>query len=127
MMSLRFIKQATVLALLACGCLNVSAQPGSSAAAVTGAGASPVTGGPAVSDRELAQAVHRALHDARKQGLKSTYIRVHAHGGVITLTGVVANEDQVAFARSVAERVSGVRSVISKLQVRVDGNVNGSQ
>ena len=55
---------------------------------------------------------------ARKQGLKSTYIRVRAHDGVVTLSGVVANENQISLATSMAQGVSGVRNVNSKIEVR---------
>ena len=59
-----------------------------------------------------------ALRAARKQGLKSTYIRVRAHDGVVTLSGVVANENQISLATSMAQGVSGVRNVNSKIEVR---------
>jgi hyperosmotically inducible periplasmic protein len=102
-------------------CVNVHAQGGSETAA---ASVAPAT---TPSDKQLAADVRHALHAARKQGLKSTYIRVRAHNGAVTLSGVVASDDQIALATSVARGVNGVHSVTSKIEVRSDTGLNGNQ
>ncbi|WP_322029075.1 BON domain-containing protein [Paraburkholderia sp. J76] len=81
----------------------------------------------APADRTLAANVRSALRAARKQGLKSTFIRVRAHNGAITLSGVVASENQIALATTVAQGVSGVQSVTSKIEVRSNAGIKGSQ
>ena len=108
--------------LLATFCVNVCAQDGSATASA--ASVAPAT---TPTDKQLAANVRQALRAARKQGLKSTYIRVRAHNGVITLSGVVANENQIALATSVARGVSGVQSVTSKIEIRANTGLNGNQ
>ncbi|WP_321964566.1 BON domain-containing protein [Paraburkholderia sp. J7] len=105
-------------ALLFAVCASVHAQGGSGASSASAATAAPVTAASAPTDKQLAANVRQALRAARKQGLKSTYIRVRAHDGVVTLSGVVANENQISLATSVAQGVSGVRTVNSKIEVR---------
>jgi hyperosmotically inducible protein len=79
-------------------------------------------------DRALAINVRHALKAARKQGLKSSFIRVRAHDGAITLSGVVASAQQIELATSVAQGVNGVRSVnTAKLVIRDDEGIKGSQ
>jgi hyperosmotically inducible periplasmic protein len=102
-------------------CVNVYAQGESAASAASVASATTPT------DKQLAANVRQALRAARKQGLKSTYIRVRAHNGVITLSGVVASADQIALATSVASGVSGVHSVTSKIEIRANTGLNGNQ
>jgi hyperosmotically inducible protein len=114
--------------LLVAFCANVWAQGASDAAATSTAAASPSVAGATVpADKQLAADVRHALRAARKQGLKSTYIRVRAHNGVVTLSGVVANDNQVALATSVARGVNGVRSVTSKIEIRANTGLNGNQ
>ncbi|WP_322047303.1 BON domain-containing protein [Paraburkholderia sp. J67] len=108
--------------------LNVYAQGGSEASATPGAQqATPPVAASSGADRALAVNVRHALKAARKQGLKSSFIRVRARDGVVTLSGVVANESQIALATSVAQGVSGVRSVTSKIIIRDDEGLKGSQ
>ena len=126
-MSLRIGIRMTAMALLMSACANASAQGGEHAASAQTTAAVPTASAPAANDRQLAAAVRRALHASRKRGLKSTFIRVRARAGAITLTGVVANQDQIALAISVAQGVDGVRTVASKLQVRSEGEMKGSQ
>ncbi|CAG9204687.1 conserved exported hypothetical protein [Paraburkholderia tropica] len=78
-------------------------------------------------DRALANDVRHALRAARKQGLKASFIRVRAHDGDVTLTGVVADAKQIDFAVSIAQGVSGVRSVTTKITVRDGESIKGSQ
>ncbi|HTR07483.1 MAG TPA: BON domain-containing protein [Paraburkholderia sp.] len=99
-------------------CASVRAQGGSAASSASAATAAPVAAASAPTHKQLAASVRQALRAARKQGLKSTYIRVRAHDGVVTLSGVVANENQISLATSVAQGVSGVRNVNSKIEVR---------
>ncbi|WP_321782157.1 BON domain-containing protein [Paraburkholderia sp. J94] len=78
-------------------------------------------------DRALAGDVRHALRAARKQGLKASFIRVRAHDGDVTLTGVVADAKQIDFAVSIAQGVSGVRSVTTKITIRDGESIKGSQ
>ncbi|WP_322058358.1 BON domain-containing protein [Paraburkholderia sp. J63] len=109
------------------------AQGGGNASAVVAApnaeasSAAPTTANDARSDRALAVRVRHALRAARKQGLKSTFIRVRAHDGAITLSGVVASDTQIALAIAVAQGVNGVRAVTSKIEVRGNTGITGSQ
>lgn len=112
------------------------AQGGSDASAASGTAAATASGSqhatPAVAassgaDRALAANVRHALKAARKQGLKSSFIRVRARDGVVTLSGVVASASQIELATSVAQGVSGVRSVTTRLVIRDDEGIKGSQ
>lgn len=118
-------------AMLFAVCASAHAQGGSAASTASTAStatAATVAAASAPADRQLAASVRQALRAARKQGLKSTYIRVRAHDGVVTLSGVVANENQITLATTVAQGVSGVRSVQSKIEVRTGaGGLSGSQ
>ena len=103
------------------------AQGGSEASAAQITPATPATAASAPTDRALAANVRSALRAARKQGLKSTFIRVRAHNGAITLSGVVVSENQIALTTSVAQGVNGVQSVTSKIEVRSNAGIKGSQ
>ncbi|TDG04905.1 BON domain-containing protein [Paraburkholderia guartelaensis] len=105
-------------------CVNVGAQESSDTAATSAAS---ISTAPAPADKQLAADVRQALRAARKQGLKSTYIRVRAHNGAVTLSGVVASDNQIALATSVARGVNGVRSVTSKIEIRTNTGLNGNQ
>jgi hyperosmotically inducible protein len=121
-----FIRHSARLAagLLLGVCASAYAQ-GDHAASAASAAVAPASASASAStasdDRQLAANVRHALRAARKQGLKSTYIRVRARDGVVTLSGVVADARQIALATSVAQGVSGVSSVKSKIEVRADG------
>ncbi|CAB3809536.1 hypothetical protein LMG28688_07005 [Paraburkholderia caffeinitolerans] len=115
------------MALLMSVCASASAQGDEHTASSQSAAAPPAVSAPAATDRQLATSVRHALRAARKQGLKSTFIRVRTHDGAVTLTGVVADQNQIALAISVAQGVAGVRTVASKLQVRSDAEIKGSQ
>ncbi|MCX5543171.1 BON domain-containing protein [Paraburkholderia sp. CNPSo 3076] len=121
----QFTRFATLL--LFAFCANVWAQGASDTAATSVATGASVAGATEPTDKQLAADVRHALHAARKQGLKSTYIRVRAHNGAVTLTGVVASDDQIALATSVARGVNGVRSVTSKIEIRANTGLNGNQ
>jgi hyperosmotically inducible periplasmic protein len=125
---LRALAWITALLLAATG-LAAHAQGGSEASAASGQSPSsaPALAASAPTDRQLAASVRHALRAARKQGLKSTYIRVHARNGAITLSGIVASQDQIAIATSVAQGVSGVHSVTSRIEVRDGEGLKGSQ
>ncbi|WP_144113843.1 BON domain-containing protein [Paraburkholderia sp. BCC1886] len=116
--------------LLMAACIDGYAQgPGTAAPASVmasaSAAASPASG--AVTDRQLAASVRKALHAAHRHGLKSTFIRVRANGGVVTLTGVVADNSQIGLATSVAQGVPGVTSVVNKLTLRSVAGMKGSE
>jgi hyperosmotically inducible protein len=116
-------------ALLVATCLLAHAQGGAASAASPAAGSGAVAGVPTdtVSNRQLAAAVRAALRKLRRNGLKSDYIRVRAREGVVTLSGVVANVNQISLANNVAQGVSGVKSVNNKLQVRSPAGLKGNQ
>nr|WP_241023881.1 BON domain-containing protein [Paraburkholderia sp. Ac-20340] len=123
--TLRFL----VAAFCVAGGAAAHAQGGSDASAVPGAQhATPAVAPSSGADRALAANVRHALKAARKQGLKSSFIRVRAHDGVVTLAGVVASAQQIELATSVAQGVNGVRSVnAAKLVIRDDEGIKGSQ
>ncbi len=116
--------------------LSAHAQGSSNASAVSGTQpgvqpgiqrATPPVAASSGADRALAVNVRHALKAARKQGLKSSFIRVRARDGVVTLSGVVASESQIGLAASVAQGVNGVQSVTTKLVIRDDEGIKGSQ
>lgn len=116
--------------------LSAHAQSGSDASAVSGTQpgiqqgtqrATPPVAASSGADRALAANVRHALKAARKQGLKSSFIRVRVRDGVVTLSGVVASESQIGLAASVAQGVNGVQSVTTKLVIRDDEGIKGSQ
>lgn len=125
-MTLRSAIGLTFVLFAATGLNTAFAQGGSEAQGATASPAAALAAS-APTDRQLAASVRHALHAARKQGLKSTFIRVRAHDGAVTLSGVVASDDQIALAMSVARGVSGVRSVASKIEVRDGAGLKGSQ
>jgi hyperosmotically inducible periplasmic protein len=104
---------------------------GASAPSVASAVATQQTAANAASDtasnRQLAASVRSALRNAHRHGLKSSYIRVRANGGAVTLTGVVAETAQIALATSVAQSVPGVTSVDNKLKLRAVAGVKGTE
>ncbi|HKR47399.1 MAG TPA: BON domain-containing protein [Paraburkholderia sp.] len=125
-MTIRHLTRLATL-LLFTFCANVWAQGASDTAATSAATVASVADTTAPTDKQLATDVRHALRAARKQGLKSTYIRVRAHNGAVTLSGVVASDDQIALATSVARGVNGVRSVTSKIEIRANTGLNGNQ
>jgi hypothetical protein len=66
-------------------------------------------------NRELAKRVMRALEDEGK--IQAAAIDVTARGGVITLWGTAATQDEKQRASRVAYRVIGVTSVENKLAI----------
>ncbi|WP_322061460.1 BON domain-containing protein [Paraburkholderia sp. J63] len=135
-MLLRTGIRMAAMTLLMSACASALAQGGAPAVSSQSAAAPPAVSAPtapaapaatAATDRQLAAAVRHALHAARKHGLKSTFIRVRARDGAVTLSGIVAAQEQIALAVSVAQGVAGVRTVMSQLQVRSDGEMKGSQ
>lgn len=66
-------------------------------------------------DREIAVKVDRELSNSPVLG--SAQIDVAARGGVVTLTGVAASEEQVASAEKLAWSVEGVQAVESRIRV----------
>lgn len=122
---MKAIKIAGAVLLMA-ACINGYAQGASAADADSASAAASATSG-AVSNKQLAASVRSALRSARRHGLKSSYIRVRANGGVVTLTGVVADNSQIGFATSVAQGVPGVSSVVNKLKLRVVAGVKGTE
>src|ERR1700724_3994572 len=73
-------------------------------------------------DREMAARVQSAL-DADKQ-LYARHISVHADNGVVRLTGFVWDPPDLNEARSVAELVPGVSSVVKDLELERNGMDN---
>lgn len=126
---MKAVKIASALLLMA-GCINGYAQGGSAASpasAAANASAPATAASGAVTNRQLAASVRSALRSARLPALRSSYIRVRANGGVVTLTGVVADTSQIGFATSVAQGVPGVSSVVNKLKLRAVAGVKGSE
>jgi hyperosmotically inducible protein len=132
---MKTIKRAGAVLLMA-ACVNGYAQGASasdsasaaaSVSATADAGATADTASGAVTNRQLAASVRSALRNAHRHGLKSSYIRVRANGGVVTLTGVVADTSQIGLATSVAQGVPGVNSVVNKLKLRVVAGVKGTE
>ena len=66
-------------------------------------------------DGRIASRVDQEL--ANSPVLSDTRIEVASHNGVVTLTGVVANEGQAAQAERIAWSVEGVEQVESRLEV----------
>ena len=66
-------------------------------------------------DREMAVKVDQELSNSPVLG--SVQIDVAARGGVVTLTGVVATEEQVKSAERLAWSIEGVEAVESRLHV----------
>ncbi|NIE69021.1 BON domain-containing protein [Burkholderia sp. Ax-1719] len=131
--ALRFVAAAMCVAA-GLSAHGAYAQGGSEASAVSATAsasasqhATPAVAASSGADRALAASVRHALKAARKQGLKSSFIRVRARDGAVTLSGVVASESQIELATSVAQGVSGVRSVTTKLVIRDDEGIKGSQ
>lgn len=99
--------------------------PAAAASAPASATANAASG--AASNKQLAASVRSALRSAHRHGLKSSYIRVRANDGVVTLTGVVADNSQIGLATSIAQGVPGVSSVVNKLKLRVVAGVKGTE
>jgi len=117
-----------IAAAVLCAASTLVCAQGGSASAASAASAATAASASAPSNRQLASAVRLALRKSRAQGLKLTFVRVRAHNGVITLTGVVAQAPQIAQVQSVVQSVPGVTSVINKLTVRsTDPGLTGSQ
>jgi hyperosmotically inducible periplasmic protein len=72
------------------------------------------------SDRALARAVRRALSKA--QGVDVSNLFVRARSGAVTLSGSVADSDQIAQAEQVTRTVPGVTSVSNRLTFFHGGN-----
>jgi osmotically-inducible protein OsmY len=70
-------------------------------------------GGP--SDEQIVAEIDRQLVNSPMLG--GAEIDVSSRGGVVTLSGVVASEEQRAHAESLASGVEGVDSVESQLEV----------
>lgn len=73
-------------------------------------------------DRETAVRVQAAL-DADKH-LYARHITVHADNGVVRLSGFVWDPPDLMEAKSVAELVSGVSSVVNDLELERNGMDN---
>jgi osmotically-inducible protein OsmY len=73
-------------------------------------------------DREMAAHVQAAL-DADKS-LYARHIFVHADNGVVRLTGFVWDPPDLSEAKSVAELVPGVSSVVNDLELERNGMDN---
>ena len=66
-------------------------------------------------DREMAVKVDQELSNSPLLG--SAQLDVAARGGVVTLTGVVATEEQVKSAEQLAWSVEGVEAVENRIRV----------
>jgi len=74
-------------------------------------------------DREMAVKVDQELSNSPVLG--SAQIDVAARGGVVTLTGVVATEEQVESAERLAWSVEGVEAVESRIRVSLQADPTG--
>ncbi|MEX3985021.1 BON domain-containing protein [Paraburkholderia sp. EG287A] len=109
------IARALVLAAIASGAGYAHAQTAASAPGE----ASAQEGAPAQSarsDSALVRDVRRAF--TRTTGLNFASIHVTAHSGVVSLTGSVPHQSQIARAGDAAGSVRGVTSVENHLTVR---------
>jgi osmotically-inducible protein OsmY len=71
------------------------------------------------SDTQLARTIMHALATAKESGdLKSFGIDVQIDGGVVTLSGVVASEEQRERVLKIAQRTSGVKQVVNGLKIK---------
>jgi hyperosmotically inducible protein len=128
---MKAIKIAGAVLLMA-ACINGYAQGASAAdsasdSTTASASATANAASGAASNKQLAASVRSALRSAHRHGLKSSYIRVRANDGVVTLTGVVADNSQIGLAASIAQGVPGVSSVVNKLKLRVVAGVKGTE
>ena len=97
----------TVVAMVvACNVYAQTADTASAAAAVKAGKAA---------NHQLGHQVRSAL--SKTKGLDVSHIAVRARGGVVTLTGSVPAEGQIALAGDAAKGVAGVTSVTNKLSV----------
>jgi hyperosmotically inducible periplasmic protein len=104
-------------ALIVIASLNVWAQesePSATSTATQGTSKSAVR----KANRTLSRKVVQALS---KGGVDTAGIHVLAKGGAVTLTGTVTDPSQIEKAGSIAEGVSGVRSVKNVLATREGG------
>ena len=67
------------------------------------------------SDLEIATKIDQQISNS--PGLGETQIGVASHDGVVTLSGVVASEEQAARAERLAWSVEGVDAVETRLEV----------
>jgi hyperosmotically inducible protein len=72
-------------------------------------------------DKQLAKSVHQALNHTK--GLMDSEIAVFAdaESGKVTLSGDVASADQDKLAQDAAQKVAGVKEVVSKLTIHEEG------
>jgi hyperosmotically inducible periplasmic protein len=73
-------------------------------------------------DRKLARDVRRAM--AKAQGFDVSNVFVRARSGAVTLTGSVPEGDQIAQAGEIAKGVPGVKSVLNRVTLGVQGGGN---
>ncbi len=73
---------------------------------------------PAISDAEIARQIASALKQHQNHGeLKGFAIDMTVQDGIVTYTGHVSNEQQIALALEAAHSVEGVKDIVSKLAV----------
>jgi hyperosmotically inducible periplasmic protein len=72
-------------------------------------------------DRQLGKKIRQVLY--KTKGLQDTDIVVFARAktGNVVLAGFVGTEDQDHIATAAVEKISGVKSVVSKLTLREEG------
>lgn len=78
----------------------------------------PATVYPSIDD-DLGEAVMRELRQDAATADLANHIRVHARGGIVTLTGTVETLDDADEAAAVAERIDGVVEVREELKVAI--------
>jgi len=76
--------------------------------------------GPSVWAYESDPAIESAINNSYvfTTYLKDDNVTVHSNGGMVTLTGTVANENQKFLAQNTAENMPDVKSVNNQLQVK---------
>jgi BON domain len=77
------------------------------------------------SNQATANSVARVLKES--PSLSGYRIEIETQGGIVTLTGGVANETQKAQAIALARRVTGVSGVVDGMKVVGDGRVRPAQ
>lgn len=91
-----------------------TASPGTSTAAAPSTGSAGIGG--AMGETATTGKVKAAI--AADSGLRDTDISVSTDNGVVTLSGTVKSQDQVAIATQLAQRQEGVTSVQNNLSVQ---------
>jgi hyperosmotically inducible periplasmic protein len=109
------IAMACAMAMPAAHAADSASAPAAAASAAPASNSTLSRKAAKAADRKLAYAVRKGIEHVH--GLDATRIAVVAHNGNVTLTGTVPDEDQIGLAGARAQAVSGVTSVVNRLDV----------